>query len=54
MGSGNNFVIKKSKTKYVMILNPDTILKVTFVGLAALTFPHMILVDGIFRSKFEI
>ena len=33
---------------------PDTILKVTFVGLAALTFPHMILVDGIFRSKFKI
>ena len=27
MGSGNNFGIKKSKTKYVMILNPDTILK---------------------------
>jgi hypothetical protein len=33
---------------------PDTMLKVTFVGLAALTFPHMILVDGIFRSKFKI
>tara|TARA_A100001015_G_scaffold156124_1_gene173291 strand:+ start:4119 stop:4985 length:867 start_codon:yes stop_codon:yes gene_type:complete len=27
MGSGNNFGIKKSKTRYVMILNPDTILK---------------------------
>ena len=27
MGSGNNFGIKKSKTKYVMILNPDTVLK---------------------------
>ncbi len=27
MGPGNNFGIKKSKTRYVMILNPDTILK---------------------------
>ena len=27
MGSGNNFGIKKSKTRFVMILNPDTILK---------------------------
>ena len=27
MGSGNNFGINKSKTRYVMILNPDTILK---------------------------
>ena len=27
MGSGNNFGIKKSKTRYVMILNPDTVLK---------------------------
>ena len=27
MGSGNNFGIEKSKTRYVMILNPDTILK---------------------------
>ena len=27
MGSGNNFGIKKSNTRYVMILNPDTILK---------------------------
>ena len=27
MGSGNNLGIKKSKTRYVMILNPDTILK---------------------------
>ena len=33
---------------------PDTIIKITFIGLAALTFPHMILVDGIFRSKFKI
>lgn len=32
----------------------DAILKVTFIGLAALTFPHMILVDGFFRSKFKI
>ena len=41
---------------YLSNLNtyPDTMLKVTFVGLAALTFPHMILVDGIFRSKFKI
>ena len=27
MGTGNNFGIKKSTTKYAMILNPDTILK---------------------------
>ena len=27
MGPGNNFGIEKSKTRYVMILNPDTILK---------------------------
>ena len=27
MGPGNNFGIKKSKTRYVMVLNPDTILK---------------------------
>ena len=27
MGAGNNFGIKKSKTNYVMILNPDTILQ---------------------------
>ena len=27
MGSGNNFGINKSKTRYVMVLNPDTILK---------------------------
>ena len=27
MGSGNNFGIEKSRTRYVMILNPDTILK---------------------------
>ena len=27
MGAGNNFGIKKSNTRYVMILNPDTILR---------------------------
>ena len=27
MGAGNNFGIQKSKTRYVMILNPDTVLK---------------------------
>ena len=32
----------------------DTIIKVTFIGLAALTFPHMILVDGVFRLKYKI
>ncbi len=26
MGAGNNFGIQKSKTRYVMILNPDTVL----------------------------
>jgi len=29
-----------------------TILRITFIGLAALTVPHMILIDGISRSKF--
>ncbi len=33
---------------------PDTIIKVTFIGLAALTFPHMILVDGVFRLKYKV
>ena len=27
MGAGNNFGIKKSRTRYIMILNPDTVLK---------------------------
>ena len=27
MGAGNNFGIKKTKSRYVMILNPDTVLK---------------------------
>ena len=27
MGSGNNYGINKSKTRYVMVLNPDAILK---------------------------
>ena len=27
MGPGNNFGIKKSNTRYVMVLNPDTILR---------------------------
>ena len=27
MGAGNNFGIKKSKSRYVMILNPDTVLE---------------------------
>jgi hypothetical protein len=41
---------------YILNLNafPDAILKVTFIGLAALTVPHMILVDGFFRSKYRI
>ena len=43
---------------YYILLNlnsyTDTIIKVTFIGLAALTFPHMILVDGVFRLKFKI
>ena len=29
-----------------------TILRITFIGLAALTVPHMILIDGISKSKF--
>ena len=29
MGQGNNFGIEKSKTRYVMILNPDTVLNIT-------------------------
>jgi ABC-type maltose transport system permease subunit len=32
----------------------ESVLKVTFIGLAALTVPHMILVDGFFRPKFKI
>ena len=28
-----------------------TILRITFIGLAALTVPHMILIDGVFNSK---
>ena len=43
---------------YYILLNlnsyTDTIIKVTFIGLAALTFPHMILVDGVFRLKYKI
>lgn len=30
----------------------DVILRLIFIGLAALTVPHMMLVDGIFRPKF--
>ena len=45
-------------TAYYILLNlysyTDTIIKVTFIGLAALTFPHMILVDGVFRLKYEV
>ena len=32
----------------------DSILRLTFIGLAALTFPHMILVDIFFRPKLKI
>ncbi len=43
---------------YYILLNlnsyTETIIKVTFIGLAALTFPHMILVDGVFRLKYKI
>ncbi len=43
---------------YYILLNlnsyADTIIKVTFIGLAALTFPHMILIDGVFRLKYKI
>ena len=32
--------------------NPGpTILRITFIGLAALTVPHMILIDGISKNK---
>ncbi len=31
----------------------ETLLKVIFIGLAALTLPHMILVDYIYRKKYE-
>ncbi len=45
-------------TVYYILLNlysyTDTIIKVTFIGLAALTFPHMILVDGVFRLKYKV
>ena len=49
LGCGISFYFLTNLNSY-----PDSIIKVTFIGLAALTFPHMILVDGIFRSKFEI
>ncbi len=43
---------------YYILLNlnsyTETIIKVTFIGLAALTFPHMILVDGVFRLKYKV
>ena len=32
----------------------DSILRLTFIGLAALTFPHMVLVDVFFRPKLKI
>ena len=32
----------------------ESLLYITFVGLAALTFPHMILIDMIFRPKLKI
>ena len=32
--------------------NPGpTIMRITFIGLAALTVPHMLLIDGISKSK---
>ena len=45
-------------TAYYILLNlfsySETIIKVTFIGLAALTFPHMILVDGVFRLRYRV
>ena len=31
----------------------ESIIKVIFVGLAALTLPHMILVDIVYRKRFK-
>ena len=30
-----------------------TVLRITFIGLAALTVPHMLLIDGVMKSKIE-
>ncbi|MDC3072152.1 Brp/Blh family beta-carotene 15,15'-dioxygenase [bacterium] len=49
LGGGIAFYIISSLNTHT-----EAIVKVTFIGLAALTFPHMILVDGIFRSKFKV
>ena len=41
---------------YILVQNIplyESMLKVVFIGLAALTLPHMLLVDIVYRSKFK-
>ena len=51
LGGGLAYYILLNLNSYT---DTDTIIKVTFIGLAALTFPHMILVDGVFRLKYKV
>ena len=49
--SGSAFALYYLSYSYTLT---EALIKVIFIGLAALTFPHMVLVDGFFRLKFKI